>query len=316
MCLLRYSSSNKPNKVKLLDITREYMKGMGFEDNLYSIWQHHDAEHLHVHLLCSRIRFDGKVVSDSNNYKRSEALCRRLEIRYDLQRVRASKEATERAPSKDEIEMIQRTGKLSDRILMQEKVKKAIAESSSVSDLINNCKKQGVYLLFNQSQSTGRVSGITYLTDVGFMARGQALGNMFKWNNLTKKIDYEQGRDFQAISESNSGTRSRFARVLERNSSENVDHKTHINPNSRKSEHSIGCYSGYEGKDGNTGNPANEPKEIDRLGNGNQKISQNTDVDLLHTLYSFGGILYSTVGATNNAEIDDDHKNKRKRRGR
>lgn len=313
---LNFAPEDRLNKVKLLDITREYMKGMGFEDNLYSIWQHHDADHLHVHLLCSRIRFDGKVVSDSNNYKRSEALCRRLEIKYDLQRVRASKEATERAPSKDEIEMIQRTGKLSDRMLMQEKVKKAISESSSVSDLINNCKKQGVYLLFNQSKSTGRVSGITYLMDGGFMARGQALGNMFKWNNLTKSIDYEQSRDFKAISESNSGTRSRFPTIFERNLSENFSHENGLKPTSRKSEHSIGYNSGYNGKDGNAGKPANDIKKIDELGNGNKKISQNTDDNLLHTLHSFGSSLYSTIGVTNDAEIDDDYKNKRKRRGR
>jgi hypothetical protein len=312
---LNFATEDKLNKVKLLDITKEYMKGMGFEDNLYSIWQHHDADHLHVHLLCSRIRFDGRVVSDSNNYKRSEALCRQLEIKYELQRVRSSKEATERAPSKDEIEMIQRTGKLSNRMLMQEKIKKAIAESSTVSDLINNCKKQGVYLLFNQSKNTGRVSGITYLIDGGFIARGQALGNMFKWKNVTEKIDYEQSRDLKTISESNSGTRSRFATVLERHSPENAKGEPSLNSTSRNTEPSIGYNSGYDGKDGDNGYPADDPREASGLGNGNPKISKDTGVDLLHTLHPFGSSLYSTIGASNDSEIDDDLK-KRKKTGR
>lgn len=313
---LNFAHGDNITKEQLIDIAKDYMKGMGFDDNLFSLWQHHDSEHCHAHLLVFRTRFDGSLVSDSNNFKRSEALCRQLELRYNLQVVKPSKEAKERAPSKDEIEMMQRTGTLSNRMLMQEKVKKSMAESNSVSDLINNCKKQGVYLLFNQSKSTGRVSGITYLMDGGFLARGQALGNMFKWRNITEKINYEQGRDFQAISESNSGTRSRFATVLERHLPENINSKSSLNSNSRDTEHSIGRNSGYNGKDGNDGNSANEPKEAGGLGNGNQKISKDTDADLLPTLHPFGSSLYSAIGTSNDSEIDDDHKKRRKRGGR
>jgi hypothetical protein len=313
---LNFAHGDNLNKEQLIAIAKDYMKGMGFDNNLFSLWQHHDSEHCHAHLLVFRTRFDGSLVSESNNYRRSEALCRQLELKYNLQVVKSSKEAKEKAPNKDEIEMMQRTGNLSSRILMQEKVKKSIAESRSISDFINNCRSLGVYLLFNQSKSTGRVSGITFLMDGGFMARGQALGNMFKWNNITEKINYEQGRDFEAIRESNSGTRSRFAKILERPSSENVNSKARIKSNSRDTEHSVGLNSRYNGKDGNDGISANNLEEAGGLGNGNQKISQNTDVDLLHTLHSFGGSLYSTIGATNDAEIDDDHRKRRKRGGR
>ncbi|MFC3563144.1 relaxase/mobilization nuclease domain-containing protein [Pedobacter jamesrossensis] len=312
---LNFAPGDNLSKEQLVSIVKDYMKGMGFDDNLFSLWQHHDAEHCHAHLLVFRTRFDGTLVSDSNNYRRSEALCRQLELKYNLQVVKSSKEAQEKAPNKDEIEMMQRTGTLSNRILLQEKIKKSMAESSSILDFINNCRTQGVYLLFNQSKSTGRVSGITYLMDGGFMARGQALGNMFKWNNLTKTIDYEQSRDFQAISESNSGTKSRFATVLERHLPEDVSNKSNVNSDSRNSEHSIARNSGYNGNDGNVEKSGTEPKEADGLRNGNQKISQNTDVDLLHPLHSIGGSLYSAIGTANNAEIDDDHKNRRKRRG-
>src|SRR5699024_6895092 len=112
---------------------------------------------------------------------RSEALCRKLEEKYGLQRVRSSKEAKERAPNKDELEMIQRTGQVSKRMVMQEKVMSALRQAESVESFIANCEKQGVHLLFNQSKSTGRVSGITYVMD-GFIAKGQKLGNIFKWN--------------------------------------------------------------------------------------------------------------------------------------
>src|SRR5690606_40394884 len=45
----------------------DYLTGMGFDDNAYALWQHFDADHLHIHVLASRIKYDGSVVSDSNN---------------------------------------------------------------------------------------------------------------------------------------------------------------------------------------------------------------------------------------------------------
>ncbi|MBD1362629.1 relaxase/mobilization nuclease domain-containing protein [Mucilaginibacter sp. ZT4R22] len=52
---------------------------MGFTDNQYMIFRHHDAGHPHIHLMVNRITFDGNVISDSNYVKRSEALLRKLE---------------------------------------------------------------------------------------------------------------------------------------------------------------------------------------------------------------------------------------------
>lgn len=313
---LNFAPEDKLNINKLLDITREYMKGMGFEDNLYSIWQHHDAEHLHVHLLCSRIRFDGMVVSDSNNYKRSEALCRQLEIKYDLQRVRSSTEATERAPSKDEIEMIQRTGKLSNRMLMQEKVKNAMSRSVGISDFIKNCEKQGVYLIFNQSTSTGRVSGITYVMD-DFVARGQALGNMFKWKSISEIINYEQGNHTQTISETNDRTRTRFSELLSKG---NEQSKTRNNENFRGSGNHLQEPGGITSTDSRTSQQQGRDEAHSEGANGNQnRIQENEETSrdffsnaIGSTIGNFGGL--PNIAFTD--DVDDEAMKKRRKRKR
>lgn len=214
------------SNANLIAIADAYKKGMGFnDDHLFLLYKHNDGEdhkHTHVHLILHRlyINEDGKVrvVSDSNNYQRSEKLCREIELKYGLETVRSSKEAQDRAPSKDELEMIQRTGKLSDRMLMQERIKVAMSRAHSVTDFINRCKENEIHLIFNQSESTGRVSGITYISKEGFIAKGQKLGNQFKWSNLKEKLNHEQSRDRQAISETNDRTRARFKDVLERSS--------------------------------------------------------------------------------------------------
>ncbi len=241
---LNFAPTDQLSKDQLIQIGKDYLTGMGFDDNAYAIWQHFDADHLHIHVLASRIKYDGSVVSDSNNYQRSEEICRKLEQKYRIETVKSSKEALDRAPSKDELEMIQRTGKLSDRMLMQERVKDALSKGDTISDFIIQCKLNGVHLIFNQSQSTGRVSGITYISNDGFIAKGQKLGNQYKWANLQNSLDYEQSRDRQTIGETNRDTRERFKELLDQGNrgTENRNGKT-IRNSERHHEQSAGFTS-------------------------------------------------------------------------
>jgi hypothetical protein len=50
--------------------------------------------------LVNRIGFDGSVVSDSNNYKKSEAVIRKLEKQYNLLTVEPSSNVPRKAPGK------------------------------------------------------------------------------------------------------------------------------------------------------------------------------------------------------------------------
>ena len=54
-----------------------------------------------LHILVNRIGFDGTVVSDSNDYARSEKVLRALEKKYNLTEVLPSKQAKERSNDKE-----------------------------------------------------------------------------------------------------------------------------------------------------------------------------------------------------------------------
>src|SRR5690606_12720259 len=102
---LNYAQGESVSNEKMLAVAREYMEQMGFDDNPYFIFRHHDSNHPHCHILALRTRFDGSTVSDSNNYKRSEKIVRQLERKYGLQQSVASDRSILRAPDKDELEM-------------------------------------------------------------------------------------------------------------------------------------------------------------------------------------------------------------------
>jgi len=191
----------------LLAIAHEYLEALGFNNNQYFIFRHYDADHPHLHLVVNRITFDGEVVSDSNNYKRSEQVLREIERNHDLIPVTQTKNTQLRAATKDELEMVVRTGLPSTKMLLQEVLADTLKQQRwRLPDFIRQCEEKGIQLLFNQ-QSTGRISGITYYHD-GIKITGQKLGNRFKWAELIKQVDYEQIRDGKAISEANGRTRA------------------------------------------------------------------------------------------------------------
>jgi len=205
---LNFAKEENISNEKMKAIAEAYMKRMGFDNNLHIIFRHRDTGHSHCHILALRNRFDGTVVSDSHNYQKSEAIIRELEKEYNLVKVLSSNQSQSKAPDKDELEMILRTGKPSMKLLLQEKVRDALAHSLTMRQFIHNLEKNNVHVLFNQA-STGRVSGITYLAP-GFKIRGQALGNQFKFGSITKQINYEQNRDGKIISQANSRTRENY----------------------------------------------------------------------------------------------------------
>lgn len=205
---LNFGKDESISNEKMMTIAEEYMKKMGFDNNAYFIFRHHDTDHPHCHILALRNRFDGSVVSDSNNYQRSDKIARQLEIKHGLEQVKSSLESQVKAPNKDEIEMSLRTGKASKRMMLQELVGDALIKTNSIPSFIKSLENNGVNLLFNQA-STGRVSGISYCYG-GFIAKGQALGNQFKWGQVSKSLHYEQIKDFQSIDEANNRTRSAY----------------------------------------------------------------------------------------------------------
>ena len=189
-------------------IGQVYLNANGFNQHQYMMFRHHDADHPHLHILVNRIGFDGTVVSDSNDYARSEKALRALEKKYNLTQVLPSKQAKERSMTKNELEMMKRTNMPSQKMAMQIILKDVLQSKykMSTNEFIANLQAKGVDVLFNQA-STGYVSGISYSYQ-GMTITGAKLGNDFKWSSIKNTINYEQERDRTTIHEANVRSKS------------------------------------------------------------------------------------------------------------
>jgi len=186
----------------LKQIAQEYMEACGFTQHPSVTFRHYDADHPHVHILVSRIGFDGSVLTDSNDYCRSEQALRSLELKYNLTQVASSSKAGERAMTKNEWERMKRTNMPSDKMKLQVTMRDILKNNpASVEQFIAALRQHNINVFFNQA-STGYVSGITYEQN-GFLITGTKLGAAYKWTTLKDILHYEQERDRTAIHQAN-----------------------------------------------------------------------------------------------------------------
>lgn len=219
---INFPPSENLSDEKMREIGREYLEESGFTQHQFIMFRHHDADHPHLHILVSRIGYDGKVMSDSNDFAKCEIILRRLEKKHGLAEVVSSKNAQKRAVTKNEIEMVKRTRTPSNKMRMQSIIKEALksGQKPSCLEFVYQLQSKGVNVQFNQA-STGYVSGISY-SYKGMIITGSKLGTDFKWATVKAAIDYDQQGDRTLIQEINkkmkseglsSSTRQEFSEI-------------------------------------------------------------------------------------------------------
>lgn len=182
------------------DIGQRYLAGMGLTGNQYVITRHEDTEHEHIHLVVNRIGFDGKVVSDSHDYRRQEALMREIERDYQLQPVEASRDVIKRPATRGEIEEGLRTGVASTKQRLQHLCDAALRGCGSYTEYAERLEAAGVELVPVTQLGDTKLSGLSYVLD-GVMMKGSDLGKGYSPAGLSKRgVSYEQGRDIAAVS--------------------------------------------------------------------------------------------------------------------
>lgn len=68
----------------LVAIADQYMEGMGYGRQPYAVYQHHDTEHPHVHIVSVRVDATGRKVSDKFEWERSNTLRQQIEKDFGL----------------------------------------------------------------------------------------------------------------------------------------------------------------------------------------------------------------------------------------
>lgn len=143
----------------------------------------------HLHIVASRIRFDGSVVPDAHDYRRAEEAVRDLEREHGIasdQRSRLldpSAPARARGYERAEAGRHTRTGDVPVRLALQEAIDGALGEGrATVATLARRLKARGVSMAVHASKS-GRVAGVSFSLG-GVAMKGSAIGRLYGWAGL------------------------------------------------------------------------------------------------------------------------------------
>lgn len=187
--------SDKLSDNEFTDLAKDYLEGMGFDDNQYIVYKHNDQDHSHIHIVANRVKYSGEVVSDSQDFKRSEALVRKLELKYNLTILVQKEESN--VLTKGEIEKCLRTGEPPERLELQKILTEILKVKRSIDDFEKRLKGKNVRVKYNQS-STGKISGISFEYK-GIVFKGSKVHRKFSWNTIKKQIRYEQNRNHTTL---------------------------------------------------------------------------------------------------------------------
>lgn len=86
---LNFDPSEKLSLDSLRQIAETYMQKIGFGEQPYLVYQHHDAGHPHLHIVSIKVRADGSRI-DMHNIGRNQSEKARKEIEQDFGLVKAS----------------------------------------------------------------------------------------------------------------------------------------------------------------------------------------------------------------------------------
>jgi len=180
------------------EIGDRWAQAMGFD--AYSVVMHGPD---HCHIAALRVTADGRTVSDSQDWKRSEQIVREIEVEYGLQQVAPShlldpaRRAThKKAPTREQIGMHERTGKVAPSVVIAAAIDELTRRPVTASAFVEALEKRGIGVRANIA-STGKMSGFCYELD-GVSVTAKALGRGYTFGNLQGRgLSYEQSRDFE-----------------------------------------------------------------------------------------------------------------------
>lgn len=105
---LNFDPSEKLSRQQLSEIAGRYMEKIGFGNQPYLIYQHHDAGHPHIHLVTTNVQENGRAIGLHNiGREKSEPARKELELEYGLVQAESRSQKQQQGLKRFPIEKLQ-----------------------------------------------------------------------------------------------------------------------------------------------------------------------------------------------------------------
>lgn len=162
----------------MLQIVHDYMKLMGIQNTQYIIARHIDREHPHCHIVFNRVDNEGKTISDKNDFRRNEKVCKMLTAKYRLHF----------ANGKDHIkeERLRPYDRAKHEIYKA--LKEELSQVQNWADLKDALADRNIDMKFKVSRTTREIQGVKFEYN-GFSFSGSKISREFSYLNIDNRLE-------------------------------------------------------------------------------------------------------------------------------
>ena len=160
-------------------LAEEYLELMGIRNTQFIVVRHHGTDNPHCHIVFNRVNFDGKVISDSNDFKRNEKVTKMLKDKYSLTYSEGKQSVkTEKLHASEKV-----------KYEIYRAVKEALRSADTWKEFQNKLLKMGVEMEFKYKGNTNEVQGIRFIKN-GLSFKGSGIDRSFSWSRLDAALDH------------------------------------------------------------------------------------------------------------------------------
>ena len=160
-------------------LAEEYLELMGIRNTQFIVVRHHGTDNPHCHIVFNRVDFDGKVISDSNDFRRNEKVTKMLKDKYSLTYSEGKQSVkTEKLHASEKV-----------KYEIYRAVKEALRSADTWKEFQNKLLKMGVEMEFKYKENTNEVQGIRFIKN-GLSFKGSGIDRSFSWSRLDAALDH------------------------------------------------------------------------------------------------------------------------------
>jgi hypothetical protein len=191
-------------------VVKMFMDEMGYgNDTLYTACVHTEKDHEHAHVVACRVRHNGKLVSDKNDYSKAVIASRKIEKTFGLKIVPNPDQTMGVEPTRKDVELDRKGVKtLSEdpAVIIRKRISSILdaknrALEMTMSDFVHRLKEQGIQVKIKLNKEDEPI-GINYSLDSKLWISGSKIKKTrTTWVALLakEKIDYNPERDNGAL---------------------------------------------------------------------------------------------------------------------
>ena len=169
------------------------MEKMGIKNTQFIIVRHLDKEHPHCHIVYNRVDNDGKCVSDSYEYYRSNAICKELKKKYGLTF----------GENKDKVKVDRLKGRSKTRQEVYLAVQAAKRKAKDWTSFQRELAQKGISVRKKFRRGTTDVEGLSYIKDgQKFKASQVDRDGRCSYQTICNALDRNKKRQSQPASSS------------------------------------------------------------------------------------------------------------------